>query len=342
MNIFVNASNIHVGGGKVILNDLITVTPNYLDIQFIFFVDGRFTLPKKANNNIIFKKIYKHLRWSVAHLIESQCDKNDIIIYLTNIPPTIRHKCKTILVQSNRFVIENFTLSGFSIKTRLRIIFERLLFLLNNKKVDYIIVQSNTMSSILKRSGICEDKIKIIAYNNIEEQNAIIDSNNRQEHNESFIYIASGDPHKNHINLIEAWCLLSKKHIFPKLIITIDENTILHSIITKKIDEYDLQVEIKPNMKRDSIINLYSRSKALIFPSVFESYGLPLVEAKQHGIPIIASELDYVRDLVDPDETFDPYSPISIYRSVKRFLSISDIKTNIIDPEEFVKCVINL
>jgi len=101
-------------------------------------------------------------------------------------------------------------------------------------------------------------------------------------------------------------------------------------------------MEILPNMEREKIIMLYSSSSALIYPSLFESFGLPLVEANQYGLPIIASELDYVRDVVDPEETFDPNSSKSIYRSVKRFLKINNDKTNVIEPAEFIKSVISL
>ena len=343
MNIYINASNIHAGGGKVILNELIGAVTTFKDIEFIVFVDCRFDLPVETENNIVFLKVLKTMRWRVSHLIEKQTNKNDIVIYLTNLPPIIRHKCKTILVQQNRFVIDNFTLSGFSIKTRIRINFEKLLFWLNNKNTDYIVVQSQSMFNILKNNKINEDKIKIIAYKKKENQNKTLNlCSNHEKLKTSFIYIASGEPHKNHINLIEAWCLLSKNSIYPKLTITIDENTNLHRHIIKKVNEYKLDVEIIPNMERENIINLYIQSTALIYPSFFESYGLPLVEADQYGMAVIASELDYVRDIIDPVETFDPNSAKSICRSVKRFMKIEEKKTEIVSPVEFINKVINL
>jgi hypothetical protein len=41
-------------------------------------------------------------------------------------------------------------------------------------------------------------------------------------------------------------------------------------------------------------------------------------------LPVLASELDYVRDLIEPAETFDPSSPVSIARAVRRFLGIAE------------------
>jgi hypothetical protein len=69
---------------------------------------------------------------------------------------------------------------------------------------------------------------------------------------------------------------------------------------------------------------------------------LPLVEANQYKLPVIASELDFVRDILDPVETFDPNSAKSISRSVKRFLKIKEKKTDIVAPVEFIKSVISL
>ena len=69
---------------------------------------------------------------------------------------------------------------------------------------------------------------------------------------------------------------------------------------------------------------IYSKCKALVFPSFVETLGLPLVEAKKFKLDVIASELDYVRDIVDPNETFDPQSSLSMYRAIKRYLKINN------------------
>ena len=53
-----------------------------------------------------------------------------------------------------------------------------------------------------------------------------------------------------------------------------------------------------------------------------KSFILQLFEAVEHQLIILASELDYVRDNIDPIQSFDPNSTISISRAVKRFLEI--------------------
>ena len=66
------------------------------------------------------------------------------------------------------------------------------------------------------------------------------------------------------------------------------------------------------------------------------------MEAKFLNLPIIASEKDYVRDILDPVETFDPNCPHSISRAVKRFLKIPDTKTVINTSSDFINELLNL
>jgi hypothetical protein len=65
-----------------------------------------------------------------------------------------------------------------------------------------------------------------------------------------------------------------------------------------------------------------------------------LAEAVQAKIPVIASELDFVRDILDPVETFDPHSSVSIYRAILRFLNIVESKSQQINSVELLNFVL--
>ena len=67
------------------------------------------------------------------------------------------------------------------------------------------------------------------------------------------------------------------------------------------------------------MLKLYNNSQALVYPSKKESFGLPLIEAQKLGLSIVSSELDY-KDIIDPDQTFDPNSEMSIKRAIKKAL----------------------
>ena len=110
--------------------------------------------------------------------------------------------------------------------------------------------------------------------------------------------------------------------------------------LTNWIQDYknrnSLNIIQKTPASRKDVFDLYKAHEVLIFPSYFESFGLPLLEAQQFGLSIIASELDFVRDSSEPLETFDPHSPTSIRRAVERYLKIKNTPL-IQTPNEFIK-----
>ena len=54
---------------------------------------------------------------------------------------------------------------------------------------------------------------------------------------------------------------------------------------------------------------------------------------------VLASEIDYVYDVFESQETFDPTSPHSISRAVIRFLGVRPILKKVKAPEDFVTCI---
>jgi len=152
-----------------------------------------------------------------------------------------------------------------------------------------------------------------------------------------FVYVASGEPHKNHKRLIEAWEILGAEGVFPSLALTVDEDQHgkLAEHIRLKSDAAGLRISNIGVIPRHQMPLLYAESSALIYPSLFESYGLPLIEASQAGLPLVAAESDYVRDVCAPAVTFDPASAVSIARAVKRYLGLEKIVAPL-TPQEFL------
>ena len=153
--------------------------------------------------------------------------------------------------------------------------------------------------------------------------------------------MASGEPHKNHLNLIKAWSLLAQQEIYPSLTLTLSEKKFseLVSWIEQQKREYSMNVFNLGLISEGEIQDLYLNATALIFPSTLESFGIPLIAARDAGLAIVASELDYVRDIVDPEVTFDPASPLSIARAVKRFLGEKEETLRLLDARGFLDTV---
>ena len=155
-----------------------------------------------------------------------------------------------------------------------------------------------------------------------------------------FIYVADGLAQKNHLALFDAWELLAEEGLFPQLAVTLPdtETHLLNKV--NELRKLGLNITNLGWLPHSELVSHYKVSGALIFPSLRESFGLPLVEATKLKVPILASELDFVYDVCQPAETFDPKSPRSIARAVKRFKNISTSIRKVQDPAAFVDYII--
>ena len=112
MNFLINASNIHIGGGKSLLDDFISSACKHPDISFTIFIDSRYKY-QNSTKNIHFVRINKYKRF----LNDFKIKKNQLffykIFYFGNIPPFFKFKTKTILLLSSRFFLENKILNEF-------------------------------------------------------------------------------------------------------------------------------------------------------------------------------------------------------------------------------------
>lgn len=113
-------------------------------------------------------------------------------------------------------------------------------------------------------------------------------------------YPATPLVYKNHKIIIEALGLLKKEKDIEDIecIFTFDksENLELDSLIKK----YGLEESIKlvGKIPYKKVLEYYKSSDLLVFPSYLETLGLPLLEAQQFNLPIVALDLPYVREVV--------------------------------------------
>lgn len=342
--LFIQAMNVHQGGGKVLLNDLLAALPPG-DVTVI--LDNRMAVVQEVSDAVkihrIKPTIWQRLKaeWWVSRNLKA----GDQLLCFGGHPPIFRCSGEVLVFVQNRYLIEPIALDEFSFKTRLRIRIERLWFAARVSQVNFFIVQSPSMKASMIASGIANGRpVWILPFMNHAEgyQRAFDLTQARVQTKPDFLYVASGEPHKNHRRLVEAWCLLAEKNIFPTLKLTINQNDFkeLCDWIEAKIRSHNLRIENLGSLPHDAILANYKKVGALIYPSTFESFGLPLIEARRAGLHIIASELDYVRDIIDPEQSFDPKSPVSIARAVERFLGIHQEPIRLLNAGAFVEYLI--
>ena len=344
VTLFIHAYNVHLGGGKALLEALLK-TPAARNAQA--WLDTRMVVPSGNTGNIsvtrVSPSIFARLRaeWRLAR----QVREGDVVLCFGNLPPFFKLPGHVVVFIQNRFLLENSSLSGFSWKVRIRLILERRWLASRLTNADQLIVQTPAMKIALESRfpNRAEDAIQILPFVNVANgyQRKLPAISQHKKIDFDFIYVASGDPHKNHHNLIRAWQQLATQGLLPSLLLTVDQNVYpgLCAWIEEQATRYALRIQNVGVLPHEQIAQLYTKTGALIYPSTFESFGLPLIEARQAGLPILASELDYVRDVVDPEQTFNPESPISIAMAVKRFLRMDEPPLPLLNAGQFMASI---
>lgn len=342
--LFIHATNVHQGGGHSLLAAILKALP--CRIETTLSLDSRMTLPEDLARKATVRRVEPSIahRFAAEKWIADHVAPGDIVLCFGNLPPLFKLSGHVVVFVQNRYLIDFVKLAGFSLKTRLRLAAERLWFSFRMANADEFVVQTPTMKRLLEIKTRGKRPIRMLPFVAKPNGYARQPQHPKEQpiNNCNFLYVASGEPHKNHRPLIEAWCLLAKEGLHPSLKLTVDSrhSVELCSWIEQKIEEFRLKVENLGCVPQGRLKQLYNQAGALIFPSTFESFGLPLIEACQAGLPILASELDYVRDVLDPEETFDPKSAVSIARAVKRFLNVEERPLPLQDAAGFMKSIL--
>ena len=316
LKIAIVANNVKSSGGLRLLYDLVESSNDNIDSTL--FVANEFNFEQQGNFEIFRSKygvfflcfIFLKLHWK----------KWDKLISLGNFPVPFYKKRQYLFIQ-NMLLLSNKYDCKLPYSSRLLTKIKRLLFILSIKSCGSylnIIVQTPSMHrGVIALFGE-ETQVSIIPFVNNKESLSVANCNLKPVHD--YFYPAAGQPHKNHLNLLSAWELLGEQGYFPSLLLTIDECQF--PLLSKKIEflknNCNLKILNVGFVNEGKVRDLFFESKNIIFPSFAESFGLPLVDAVTYKKPIIASELDYVRDVCKPEFSFDPNSPISIARAVMR------------------------
>jgi glycosyltransferase involved in cell wall biosynthesis len=338
--VIIYAPNIHTGGGLVLLQGLIEVWPKNKRL-FAYFDERAFNIlniPNNAQVTWVAPRIINRMKVEMS--LGTGCKDSDLVVCLNSLPPLFKFPGNVIVFLQNRNLVEKYSLKQFSLWQAARILLERILGYFLRHRVDEYIVQTNCFKRDVEDWHASKLKLKKPLVKVLPFMKSILIKDKElyevQKKIWDFIYVADALGHKNHITLLDAWAELAKQDIFPSLALTIDmsETELLSKI--KNLNNIGVKITNLGILTHEEIIEKYQECGALIYPSLRESFGLPLVEASSVGLPILASELDYVHDVCRPTETFDPNSFRSITRAVKAFLNIEEQIQTINPPIKFL------
>lgn len=152
--------------------------------------------------------------------------------------------------------------------------------------------------------------------------------------NNFLMYVGGNDPRKNVQGLIRAYALLplSLRQSHQLLVIyDMDDahrQTMFEFASQQGINDSDLVLE--KFMPKEDLLALYNICKLFVFPSLYEGFGLPALEAMACGAPVIGANASSIPEIIGrEDALFDPQSDEDIARKIQHVLTDVTFRTEL-------------
>ncbi len=148
-------------------------------------------------------------------------------------------------------------------------------------------------------------------------------------HTEPFLLCVSTlHPHKNIDRLIRAYA--RKKRGWNLIIVG------MRGFFAAALDELIEQLGVNESVRltgwipRDELLQLYARADAFVYPSTFEGFGMPVLEAMAAGIPVACSDIPPLREVAgDAALFFDPLDEDAIAGVLERVVNDAPLRTQL-------------
>lgn len=314
--IVINATAIVSSGSMSILKDFISYVLQ-LESQFYYFV--LFTCTNSVfvtQKNIKVFEINKQdwlarIAWDKKGL-QSICEKEgiipDILVSFQNTCSRFTGKYKNIrqlVYFHNVLPVEDYHWNPFKRQERILFLYRHIYgFFVNrwNKNAYYVVQLQYVKDKFHKKfSNIKTEKVYVIRPNLPKIDIETIEKKSVFENKKIFIYPATPFEYKNHKIILDAVELLKNEE--PeiaekmKIMFTVPRDSqVAQSVSVRRLGKIVNCIGSNPY---EELLSYYKRCDALLFPSKIESFGLPLVEAALFGVPIIAADLPYAREVLE-------------------------------------------
>ncbi len=219
----------------------------------------------------------------------------------------------------------------------LRMIYVKKVLPILLKKISYISCPSKSTIRD-SRNHLILDKEKMIhnpnGYSIVEKQ---LDKTSSAIINSKYLLFVSRIEHpgKNHINLIKAFIKLSP-HILDdwKLVLAGAEwngANQIHDFINSIDVKHQEKIIFTGFLNAVNLENIYSNANLFIYPSLYEGFGIPILDAMSRGLPVLCSNTSSLPEVGgDAACYFNPTDPNDIVDKITRVISSIDLQENMI------------
>jgi glycosyltransferase involved in cell wall biosynthesis len=264
----------------------------------------------------------------------------------------VKHKIDLLHVQYFAPIVKNCllvsTIHDLSFEyypecfTKKALMLNRILIPYTAKISDKIITVSNySKSDIVNRYKIDSNKV-VVTYNGVDKKFKRLKNymENKSYINDKYnipkdyiLVVGNLQPRKNISRLLNVYIQL-KKNIegFDHKLLIVGRKAWLFNDIFKNIRDNGLvdDVILTNFVTDEELVKIYNAADVFVYPSIFEGFGLPPLEAMACGTPVITSNTSSLPEVVgESGIMFNPFNEQEIYDQLKKVLFDKDLKSQL-------------
>lgn len=194
-----------------------------------------------------------------------------------------------------------------------------------------ITVSCDARAAIVQHLGIPAHRVFVTyeaaapGYRFIDRSVAVDAVRQRFGLSEGFILaLGSADPRKNISTLLHAYALLPERlRTKHDLVIVWTHSLLAGSILEEaRVHAIEERLRFLQHVSNEDLVNLYNAAGLFVFPSRYEGFGLPILEAMACGVPVVAANNSSIPEVAgDAALLIDAESPSSITQAMERVLN---------------------
>lgn len=302
--IVVNASALRSGGALTILKQFVKELPDD-DTSYLLFVDDSVSLDCSQSNLQIVKvsvtSFVKRFLWDFYGL-KRWLLKNKInclvSVSLQNTNFRVSQQCKNYIYYHQSIPLYGNKWNLLKKEERYlwfyKYVYPFFVNLFINSDTEIFVQLEYIKDGFANRFNFNRHKIHVVFPNveipiNQKKLNITLDKNVT-----NLFYPAAAYPYKNHCILFEALSIADKQlQNDVVLYLTVNENELDIAYRYRHV-----KIVFLGQVAKEEVNWLYHQVDALVFPSYIETFGLPLIEAASSGLPVIASDLPYAKEVL--------------------------------------------
>jgi glycosyltransferase involved in cell wall biosynthesis len=203
-----------------------------------------------------------------------------------------------------------------------------------------------TKQDLIHQYGLAKDKIEVIpwgpvfdTYQNPSEEECRKTIEKYSLPSNFFFYPAVTWAHKNHEIILRALNILKSESGGAPHVYFTGASTDYRSSLEELARELEIseQVHYLGFVTPIELQSIFKVATAMIFPSKFEGFGLPILEAFHAGLPVLSSNASTLPEVAkDGAVYFDPDSPVKLSGLMKDILNSPELRQNLIDKGSLV------